>query len=177
MKFFYCITLVLAFASSLVTMGQQRADDTVRHALRYEQTHDNGPDIVFNRRNLEIRRKWMTLSLYRLYLIELAREERESKERPDEKPYLGDGMDFSPMKESCKVGNKFYLQRFLLSKARVLRTRAYVRARFFYHPDCDYGEYTYYTFILKRGGRAWFIDDIDYGKKRTLRGDLRRSDN
>jgi len=147
----------------------------LQQILDYEENHDNDADMTFNRRNIEIRQKWITPSLYRLYLIELIREEREAKEHPDEKPYFGDGMDFGPLKEFCKAVDKIYPQRFSLSRSRIIGNYVYVRARFFYHKDCDGDEPIYYTFIFRKTGNAWLLNDIDYGKNGTLRRDLRRA--
>jgi hypothetical protein len=156
-----------------MALGQSTPRAVLQQVLRYEELHDNADDIIFNRRNIEIYRKWMTPGLYRLHLIEDAREKQEAKENPDDKPFFED-MTFSPMKELCKVHERTYPQRFSLSKSRVIGNLAYVRARFFYHQDCDYGNHTFYTFILKRIRSAWLVDDIDYGKNGTLRRALRR---
>lgn len=169
--------VILLNVVCLLTPAQQPARAALQRILGYEKTHDNSTDMSFNRRNIEIRRKWITPSLYRLYLIELAREERVAKERPDDKPYFGDGMDFGPLKESCTVGDKIYPQKFSLGRSRIISNYAYVRARFFYHPDCNGGDDpTYYTFIFRKTGKVWLLDNIDYGRNRgTLRRDLRRA--
>jgi len=170
------MTLILLYGVWFLTPAQQTARAKLLQILSYEKTHDNADDTILNRRNIEIRRKWITRSLYRLYLIELAREEREMKAHPDEKPYFGDGMDFGPLKEFCKVGDNIYPQRFSLGRSRVIGNYTYVRARFFYHPDCDGDEPTYYTFIFRKTGKAWLLDNIDYEKNGgSLRRDLRRA--
>ena len=176
MKLFAAAVQILCLASFFLTPGQRTPRASLQKVLRYEEMHDNARDIIFDRRNIEIYRKWITPGLCRLYLIEVAREEREAKEHPDEKPYFGDGMTFCPMKELCRVRDKVFPQRFLLSKSRLIGNQAYIRARFFYHPDCDYGNHTFYSFILKKVGFAWLIDNIDYGKNGTLRRSLRRED-
>ncbi|HEY0429416.1 MAG TPA: hypothetical protein VGC76_16670 [Pyrinomonadaceae bacterium] len=176
MKLAGIMIVILLNAVCSLTPAQQAARAALQQILSYEKTHDNATDTIFNRRNLEIRRKWMTPSLYRLYLIELAREEREAKEHPDEKPYFGDGMDFGPLKELCKVGDRIYSQKFSFSRGRFIGNYAYLRARFFYHPECDGNEPTYYAFIFRKLGKAWLLDNIDYGRNGgTLRRSLRRA--
>jgi hypothetical protein len=147
---------------------------TIRSVLHYEQRHDNARDSSFNKRNLKIYRRWITPSLHRLFLSELAREEQEARSHPDEKPYLGDGMQFGPIKEYCKENNRVYRQQFSLRKAIVSGSSAIVPASFFYNRACGGGKPTVYRFKLVRRSSVWLIDDIDYGQNGTLRQVLRR---
>ena len=166
------LMFVLLVCSCSLAVAQSTPSDVVRKALSYDQLHDT----VFNRENIDLRRKWMTHSLYRLFATELIREEREAKERPEDKPYFGDWAGFSAPSELCKVGEVIYPLRFSLSKTRFVGGLAYVRARFFYHFDCDHGQHRFYTFILRKVRSTWRIDNIDYGSNSTLRRVLRRKD-
>lgn len=174
MRILYVLLLCL-FSTGLV-IGQRPARSVLQDILRYEASHDNATDLTFNKRNLEFRRKWLTPSLYRLYLAELAREEKEATEHPDEKPYFGDGMNFGPMKELCRSAGKTYRQKFRLISSRATRDSAYLRSRFYYGPrECEGDKPTEYTFIFKKTNGSWLLDDINYGTNGTLRKDLSRA--
>ena len=160
---------MVAFGQSSTPVG------TVKSVLVYEQQHDNVRDLTFNRRNLNIYKKWITPELYRLFLVELSREQREARVHPDEKPYFGDGMDFGPGKEYCKAHGRVYTQQFSLRKAIVSGGSAIVPASFFYNKACGVVEPTVYRFKLVRRPSSWLIDDIDYRDNTTLRRDLRRA--
>lgn len=170
------VFLFLLTALTNVALAQSNTPaGTVRAVLLYEQRHDNARDKIFNRRNLNIYKKWITPQLYRLFLIELARENKEAKLRPDEKPYFGDGMDFGPMKEYCKKNDRVYRQQFSLRKAIISGRSANVPVSFFYNKACGIVEPTIYRFKLVRRSSTWLIDDIIYDRSGgTLRKDLRR---
>ena len=166
---------VLVCASISSALGQgSTPPETVRAVLIYEQRHDNARDSILNKRNLDTYRKWMTASLYQLFLTELAREEQEARIHTDEKPYLGDGMQFSPVKEYCKENGRVYKQQFSLSKGTASRGSAIVPASFFYNKACGGREPTVVRFTLVRRPSGWLIDDIDYGPNGSLRRVLGR---
>lgn len=170
---FAIAALVVAFASTSFAQSSTAAG-TVGTVLAYEQQHDNARDTIFNRRNLNIFKKWITPELYRLFDLELARENREAKLHPDDKPYFGDGMGFGPMKEYCKENGRVYTQQFSLRKAVSSARFTIVPAEFFYHKACGGGDAIVYKFKLVRRPSGWLIDDIDYGTNGSLRGDLQR---
>ena len=145
----------------------------VSEVMTYEQVHDNADDAVFNLRNLKIYKKWITPELYELFLAELAREEKEAKLNPDDKPYFGDGMTFSPLKEFCKANGKIYTQQFSLQETVSSDDGAIVPVSFFYDKACGETEPTVYRFRLLKQESVWLIDDIDYGENGSLRNDLR----
>jgi hypothetical protein len=158
-------------ASTLAVLGQGGTPNAiVGEALVYEQHHDT----TFNRRNINSRKKWITPELYRLFLAELAREERETREHPDEKPYFGDGLSFGPLKELCEQNGRVYRQQFSVRKAKIVGRSATVPVSFFYHRACG-GRPVIYRFKLVRRHSRWRIDDIDYGSNETLRKALRRA--
>ena len=139
----------------------------------YEQEPKKVDNVIFNRRNIDIRKKWITRDLYDLYLVELAREEQEKKLAPDEKPYFGDGMSFGPMKEvGCWKNGRPVLQAFSIRKPKISGKIAIVPVGFYY-PGCGVGVETF-GFQLTKTSAGWLIDDIDYGEKGTLRKDLQR---
>ncbi len=145
---------------------------TVRSMLLYEQRHDNVRDTLLNRRNLNIYRRWITPSLYRLLLRELVREELESQLYPDDKPYFGDGMQFGYRKELCQKDGVQYNQQFSVKKARLARRSAIVPASFFYNKACDGGDPVVFQFKLVRVRGRWLIDDLDYGDGVELRKNM-----
>src|SRR6476469_350814 len=55
-----------------VAAAQSSPTSTVRAALVYEQEPEKVDNVIFNRRNIDIRKKWITRDLYDLYLVELA---------------------------------------------------------------------------------------------------------
>ncbi|MGB7207638.1 MAG: hypothetical protein WBD27_03155 [Pyrinomonadaceae bacterium] len=167
-------SLIIALASTTFAQSPTAAG-TVRTLLTYEKQHDNARDMTFNQRNLNIYKKWITPELYRLFTVELAREKREAKLHPDDKPYFGDGMDFGPMKEYCKENGRVYKQQFSLRLAARSSKFTIVPAAFFYNKACGGGDPIIYRFKLVRRPSGWLIDDIDYGANGSLRRDLRRA--
>ncbi|MBL8125486.1 MAG: hypothetical protein JNJ39_15400 [Blastocatellia bacterium] len=173
MKKVWVATLVFVLATVPSAYGQRSTPSrTVRSMLLYEQRHDNTEDVLLNRRNLNIYRRWITPSLYRVLLRELIREERESKLHPDEKPYFGDGMQFGARKEYCAKDGVQYPQQFFVNKTRFRRRSAIVPASFFYNKACDGGEPVVFKFKLVRIRGKWLIDDVDYGDGGELRKDM-----
>lgn len=174
-----CAALLIIVLPCGIFGQSSTAAGTVKTVLAYEQQHDNARDGIFNRRNLNIYKKWITPELFRLFLVELAREEREVQLHPGDKPKWGDGMDFSPVKEYCKENGRVYTQQYSLGKAIRSRSATIIPASFFYKA-CDGGEPTIYRFKVVRRKSRWLIDDIDYGTdgtNGTLRGDLTRAGN
>jgi hypothetical protein len=172
----YLVLVILVAVSARVMGGQTSTPaGTVRTLLQYEKEHDNARDTTFNQRNLNIYRKWITPGLYKLFVIELARERHQAKLHPTDKPYFGDGMDFGPLKESCTENGRTYTQQFSLRKANTSGNTATVPVTFFYNKACGPGDSTVYRFKLVRRSSIWLIDDIDYGSKVTLQRDLRNA--
>src|SRR3954454_22284024 len=75
---------------------------TVNAFYKFDRSHPE----VFNRRNIDSRKRWFSKDLYNLFLYELKRESAYLKKTPTDKPYFGDGLPFEPYDETCKAGRR-----------------------------------------------------------------------
>jgi hypothetical protein len=165
------LVILIAVCVSIISGQTSTPAGTVRTLLQYEK---NARDLTFNQRNLNIYRKWITPGLYKLFVVELARERRQAKLHPTDKPYF-EGMDFGPRKEVCTGGGRSYTQQFSLRRASTSGDNSTLPVAFFYNKACGTGDPIVYRFKLIRRSSMWLIDDINYGSEGTLRRDLRNA--
>src|SRR4051794_7194202 len=131
-RVFIAVLFIAAFTVSAIGQSSTPAN-TVKSVLTYEYSaHNNALD----QRNLNRYKKWITPGLYKMYKVALARQERYIKLHPTNKPYFGDGMDLSPLKENCTANGRSYLPQFSVGKANVSGRSATVRASFFFNKGC-----------------------------------------
>src|SRR5262249_26709163 len=86
---------------SLPSIAQSPAA-TVSAFYQFDRSHSQ----IFNRRNIDARKRWFSKELYNLFLYELKREDAYLKKNPNDKPYFGDGLPFQPLDETCKAGRQ-----------------------------------------------------------------------
>ena len=163
------LVLFVCFASSAVA---QSPAVSVKAFYQFDRSHSQ----VFNRRNIDARKRWFSKELYNLFLNELKREAAYLKKNPTDKPYFGDGLPFQPIDETCTAGRQNLHRTVVVKSADTMRDRAVVTASFPYPKPCKDTDAPTYTIGLVRHGRTWLIDDVNYGEDRTLKQDLNRKE-
>lgn len=163
---FLAVTL---FVCSLSVNAQNSPRAAVEAFYRYDRSHSQ----IFNRRNIDARKRWFSTELYNLFLNELKREAAYLKRNPTDKPYFGDGLPFQPMQEKCDKG----FDRGLVVKQEFVRgNRAAATAELAYPKRCGDPMPVVYTIGLTKTRSGWVIDDINYGEDTTLKQRLRRKE-
>lgn len=167
---------ILFFAILLVTVAVAAQRSTPGTAVASFYRFDRAHSQVFDRRNIDARRAWLSIELYRLFQNELRREAAYLKTNPTDKPYFGGGLPFQPTDEACNAGGKNLRRGIVVKQEFVRGTRGAVTATFAYPKACtDGGEPVVYTIGVIRSKGIWLIDDINYGEDTTLKQRLRRA--
>lgn len=148
---------------------------TPRTAVESFYKFDRSHSQIFNRRNVEARRAWLSPALYSLFQNELRRQAVYLQKNPTDKPYFGDGFPFQPLDEPCRAGQR-ELHRGLLIKQEFQRPKhAAATVTFAYPRACrDGGDSIVYTIGLIKSKGSWLIDDVNYGEDTTLKERLGR---
>ena len=161
------IVLISAGSAFSQTVGPAQ---TVR--AFYEFSEARSP--VFNRKHIELRRRWYTPELYRLFLEELRKEQVFLKQHPNEKTFFGDGLDFRPLDEPCAANGKEYRRSRSTSRTQAGKNRAYVDVKFAYPDICTEAPIVYRVNLKKVRGR-WLIDDWTYSSGKTLTQEMKEN--
>ena len=171
MRNFAFAILIIASLSALTLAQQSTPKSAVESFYSFDRSHSQ----VFNRQNVDARRRWFSPELYGLFRTELRREAAYLKSNPYDKPYFGDGMPFQPYDEICRAG-MLQLRRSIVVRQEFRRgDRAAATAKFVYPRACkDGGEPIVYTIGLRRKNGRWAIDDVNYGEDTSLKQRLRR---
>ena len=163
-------TFILAFASVTAFTQTAAPDATVRAFYAYS----NARSSTFNRRHIELRKKWYTPALYAALVKQLEKDEAYLKENPTDKPYFGDGLTFRPLDEPCEVGDRSYKRVQSVARSQTVRSRAEVEVKFAYPASCTHGyQPIIYKVNLQKVGGKWLIDDWTYEDGRTLVGEMK----
>lgn len=128
---------------------------------------------TFNKKNLELRKRWISSGLYKRFSNELKREAAFLQENPSDKPHFGDGFPFMPLNETCSAGGRNYRYSVRVGNASVDSTNATVPVTFAYPKACAV-EPTVYTVSVIRSRGIWLIDDITFPDGMRLSTDLDR---
>ena len=165
------LSVVIVAIASLATLAQATGPDaTVRAFYAYS----NARSSTFNRRHIELRKKWYTPALYAALLKQLAADDAYLKIHPDDKPFFGDGLDFRPLDEPCEVGDRSYKRVQSVLRSQMTASRAEVEVKFAYPSACtDGGQPIIYKVNLRKIGGKWLIDDLTYDDGTTLVGDMK----
>ena len=148
------------------------ARSTVTSFFRYDSANSQ----VFNRRNIDARKRWFSAELYKLLINELAREKEFLKANPTDKPHFGDGLPFRPLGEVCELNGRKYRRQISYGQVTVKGDLGNVDVYFKYPKGCDIPDILYAVNIFKENGR-WVIDDIRYIAENTsLVEDLNRAE-
>ena len=145
-------------AACVAAFGQNGSPKAAVTAFyKYDSTHSQ----VFNRANIDARKRWFSDELYKLFLNELAREKEYLAKNPGNKPYFGDGLSFSPLDETCELKGKSYRRTIVYGRVTVKGNIGNVDVYFKYPKGCNIPDVLYAVNMLKEKGR-WVIDDIRY---------------
>lgn len=154
--FFIAIFLPILLLS--VSADAQNAGPTA--AVRSFYAFDSKSSQIFNRRNLEARRRYLSQRLYNLFRGELRKQAFHLRSHPDDKPFYGDGFPFRPIDEPCDANGRKVNRRYSVMRAVQNRgSRVVVPVRFSYARPCSI-EALNYKIEVVRSGSAWVIDDI-----------------
>ena len=148
------------------------ARSTVAAFYRFDTANSQ----VFNRRNIDARKRWFSAELYKLLINELAREKEFLKANPTDKPHYGDGLPFRPLDEVCELNGRKYHRTISYGHVTVKGDLANVDVHFKYPKACNIPDIVYAVNISLENGR-WVIDDVRYTADNTsLIEDLNRTD-
>jgi hypothetical protein len=165
------ISVVLILIASFAAFAQSSTPDA---AVRAFYAYSNARSSTFNRRHIELRKKWYTPALYAAFLKQLAEDEKYIKAHPDDKPFFGDGLDFRPLDEPCEVGDRSYKRVQSVSGTQMTGSRAEVEVKFAYPSVCTQPfQPIFYKVNLQKVGRTWLINDWTYEDGKTLVGEMK----
>lgn len=167
---------VLLLAFVLTVAFDAAVAQTPKAAVETFYKYDRSHSQVFNRANIEARKRWFSPELYRLFQYELKREAAYLKKNPTDKPYFGDGLPFQPYNETCKVRGRDVRRSLKFAQGWQKGSRAVVTASFVYPKGCTEGDAVTYTIGMVRGRSGWVIDDVNYGEDTTLKQRLQRKE-
>lgn len=165
----FALTLVASIAAIAQSTGPKAA---VMAFYKYDATHSQ----VFNRKNIDARKRWFSDELYKLFLKELAREKEFLAKNLADKPHFGDGLPFRPLDEACELNGKSYRRSISYGQVTVKGDLGNVGVYFKYPKGCNIPDLLYAVNLEKVQGR-WVISDIRYiTDKTSLVGDLDRKE-
>lgn len=161
------------FALFSVSMAAQSNNPAavVQAFYKFHRSHSE----VFNSKELNIRKKWFSDELNKLFQYELKREDEFSKKYPDEKPFLGDGFPFEPVND-CSEAGQIYKNLYKISPATMVKNKSLVVIKFYAPKGCGGDLLATYKIELVKNRGKWLINDWRYDDERTLAGDLKRKD-
>jgi hypothetical protein len=164
------LSIVIIALASLAAYSQNAPDATVRAFYAYS----NARSSTFNRRHIELRKKWYTPALYAAFLKQLEEDEKYLKAHPTDKPFFGDGLDFRPLDEPCEVGDRSFKRVQSVARSQIISSRAEVEVKFAYPSACTHGyQPIIYKVNLQKIGGKWLINDWTYEDGRTLVGEMK----
>ena len=145
-------------AASITAFGQNASPKAaVTVFYKYDSTHSQ----VFNRANIDARKRWFSARLYELFLKELEREKEYLAKNPTDKPPFGDGLPFRPLDETCSFNGREYRRSISYGQVTVKGDVGNVDVYFKYPKGCNIPDVLYAVNMSKERGR-WVIDDIRY---------------
>lgn len=159
---------LLIFAPAAVSAQIRSPRSTVEAFYKFDRSHSQ----TFNRRNIDARNRWFTASLYRAFLRELRLENAYLKDHPDDKPFFGDGLPFSPYEETCDFAGKWFPSKYRVGSTLMRGNAADVRITVYWPSQCKLSPATYRVRLIRERS-VWKLDDIIYSDGRTLVQDMR----
>lgn len=163
--------LLLAFQIA----GYAQAKDprtVVVEFYKFDEAHSQ----TFNRKNIDLRKKWLTPELYGLFLNELKREKEYLKQNPGDKPYFGDGLPFHTWSETCRESRYTVRKQTRVGRSAISGNRATVGVTFAFPKPCKDPDATVFTIRLVRSSGEWLIDNVIYSEDNDLVKDLSRTE-
>lgn len=167
------LVLMLVFTASVAVFSQATGPKSAVTAFyKYDRSHSQ----VFNRRNIDARKQWLSAELYKLLINELAREKAYLAKNPSDKPHFGDGLPFQPLSENCEANGKSYGRSISYGQVTVKGDVGNVDVYFKYPKACNIPDILYAVYMERRHGR-WVISDVRYISSNTsLVEDLNRKE-
>ncbi len=130
---------------------------------------------LFSLHEVNLRRKWFTAELYKLFVNELKREDEFTKKNPTEKPHYGDGFPLQPFSE-CVDGEKVIINTFEVKEISSDPSKATVEVKFYSPEKCERKLIDTYKVELVKVKNSWLINDWIYSDNKRLTDDLKRKD-
>ena len=147
----FCCIIAISLPSFTVFAQDSKSEavKTLNAFYQFHRAHKN----VFTRAEIVRRKKWLTPELYQLLLKEDAREVKEARKHPDEKPYF-EGLPFTAIEEypppKLKMGD-----------AKVEADTAKIEMEFVYGKGGKDNE-SKWTVEMQKVNNAWLISNIIY---------------
>jgi hypothetical protein len=137
---------------------------------------DRANSQVFNRRNIDARKRWFSDELYKLFLNEIVLEKAFLIKNPADKPHFGDGLPFQPLDEECELNGRKHRRTISYGQETIKGVVGNVDVYFKYPKGCNLPDILYALNMEKQRGR-WVISDVRYiGENTSLVEDLNRSE-
>jgi hypothetical protein len=169
-KIIFSAVMLLLFSASVFAQ-KQSASAFVQSFYKFHRARSG----TFNAGEVNLRKKWFTAELSRLFLNELKRQKEYLKQNPTNKPHFGDGFPFLPYEECSKDGKGFPNVLKIGSEA-IRKSMAIVEVKIFQPKVCG-GELTStYKIELVKIKNGWLINDWIYDDGRRLSEDLKRTE-
>ena len=150
------IVFILAAAVPAFTQSS-----TPLAAIKSFYAYDTKNSQAFTRTAIDVRKKWFSAELYKLFLNEIEREKTYLKQNPTDKPHFGDGLPFRPLDETCKLNVRSYRRTVSYGAVTIKGDLANVDVNFKYPKGCNVPDVLYAVNMEKEKGR-WVISDIRY---------------
>lgn len=167
--------ILLAITFLLATSAAFSQGTEPQITVREFYTYSNARSSTFNRRHVELRKKWYTAELYKALIAQVDEDAAYLKKNPTDKPYFGDGLTFRPLDEPCQVGERSYKRVQNVGRTEILNSAATVDVSFAYPKACVPAiAPVVYKVNLKRVGGKWLIDDWTYDDGSTLVGEMKK---
>ena len=164
---------MIAVSASISAFGQKSGPkQAVAAFYQYDSAHSQ----VFDRPNIDGRKRWLSGELYKLFVKELEREKEYLAQNPADKPHFGDGLPFRPLDEFCELNGKSYRRNISYGQVTVKGNLGNIDVWFKYPKGCNIPDILYAINMEKDRGR-WVISDIRYIAHNTsLAEDLNRKE-
>ncbi len=169
------IVLCLVFTLLAATAAFAQASGPKAAVMAFYE-YDGANSQLFNRANIDARKRWFSDELYKRFLKELDREKEYIAKNPTDKPHFGDGLPFRPLDEVCEMNGTSYRRTVSYGRGTVKGDVGNVDVDFKYPKGCNIPDILYAVNMSKQRGR-WVIDDIRYIVDNTsLAEDLNRKE-
>jgi hypothetical protein len=127
----------------------------------------------FEAENLEAHKRWFTAELNKLLNKELKREEKFTKQNPDQKPRWGDGFSFAPNEDGV-INGKTPKNALKIGSVTMRKNIAVVKVKFYLNKVYGGNYIDTYRIELIRINNNWLINDLIYSEGERLTDSLKR---
>jgi hypothetical protein len=165
------LLLFIVVSSFAFASGQRKPGEVVAAFYKFDGANSQ----VFNRRNIDARRRWLEFSLYDLLTKELEREAAFLKSNPGEKPHFGDGLPFRPSEELCEAGGKSFKRTASVGESTIIGATATVPVTFAYPEECKLPAIVFQVKLIEVKTQ-WLITDFIDPAGGSLVDELKRAE-